>query len=527
MSSSPFTPLSLSLADCCGEAYVDAVCEARSFLAGTPVEAARDIGWSKVDFLPEAYQARIAALCSYVGQPVVSPGPPNSAAGAATIKFNAATKTEMAPLSGFGPFRIGENGRLYLATKSEHYHASLGHGFPGYRLLEHARQLGIPNATHNNTRGHITRLAERALVAAANGLEPADTPAMERVLSARDMHVMNRVLNLETGSLALEAALKMILARFYRVQPDMGEPPHAGKRPVILVVGDEAGNLAGNYHGTTVLTQIMRGMWPEMAARLSDCGAFAVHAVRPNNVEDVEEAFRRYNTDTTHIAGFFHEIVMMNYGGLVLTRAFLQRAYALCAEYDVPTVCDEIQSCIWSKDIFMFREYGLKPTFVSVGKGFPGGEYPASRIIFSSVMDCDLPQFGALVTNGQEELASLAYLVTLSWAKANATVTAGIGARYAARLREVAASYGDIVTDVAGHAHMSTLFIKDLPTAKALAAWLVDAGLDISAQTYKVDCPPALLTKLPLIADDAMVDCVVDRIADGLAALAEKPVATA
>ena len=63
---------------------------------------------------------------------------------------------------------------------------------------------------------------------------------------------------------------------------------------------------------------------------------------------------------------------------------------------------------------------------MAVGKGFPGGEYPASRLIFSAVLDC-MPQFGALVTNGQEELASLAYLITMRWAKANAQVTRAVG----------------------------------------------------------------------------------------------------
>ena len=71
--------------------------------------------------------------------------------------------------SALGIFRVGEDGRLYLISKSEHYHTPLGHGFPGYTLLDCARQLGIPNATHNNTRGQITRLLEEELVAAVNG----------------------------------------------------------------------------------------------------------------------------------------------------------------------------------------------------------------------------------------------------------------------------------------------------------------------------------------------------------------------
>jgi len=513
-----FVPLSLSLADLCGEEYVASVCRARHFLTGTAEDELLALGTARVDFYPEAFQSRLDGMLGQVGGQVIAPGAFATSPGSSTDAFNRATQTAGAPLGGLGPFRIGEDGRLYLTTKSEHYHASLGHGFPGYQLIDHARRLGIPNATHNNTRGHITRTTELALVAAAHGLSPDDSEGLAPILASRRLDVMNRVLNLETGSLALEAALKMILARFYRVQPGMAAPPEAGKTPVILVVGDDGGNIAGNYHGTTLLTQMMRGMWPEMAARLREAGAFQIHAVRPNNTGDLIQAFAECNTESTRIAGFFHEIVMMNYGGVLLSREFLHRAYDLCAAHGVPTVCDEIQSCIWNPEIFMFREYGLRPTFVSVGKGFPGGEYPASRIIFSAAMDNDLPQFGALVTNGQEELASLAYLVTLAWARANAGATAAVGDYYAGRLREVAERSGGVVTSVAGDRHMSTLFIEDLESAKAIVALLAEGGLDISAQTYKADCPPALLTKLPLTASRAMADCVADRIAAALKA---------
>ena len=67
------------------------------------------------------------------------------------------------------------------------------------------------------------------------------------------------------------------------------------------------------------------------------------------------------------------------------------------------------------------------PDFVSVGKGFPGGEYPASRQILSTARMDTLDQFGALVTNGQEELASLAYLVTMEFVRANGAYIAALG----------------------------------------------------------------------------------------------------
>jgi len=506
-----FVPVTRSLADLFGTAYVEAAVAARAFLSGEDESRLRARAAMPVDFFPESFQARLLSLLPQVGACVV-PGLAESSAGASTEHFNRATKNTQAPLSGLGYYRLGEDGRLFLTTKSEHYHASVGHGFPGYGLVEQAKALGIPNATHNNTRGHITRILEGELVAAANGIDSRDEAAVEAVLSARELGVLNRVLNLETGSLAVEAALKMILARFYRMQPGLATPAYAGKTPLILVMGDSDGNIAGNYHGTTILTQVMRGMWDEFARKLDVSGAFQVRAIRPNSLADIEAVFQENGTGGTQIAGFFHEIVMMNYGGLLLSREFLQRAYALCRAHDVPVVCDEIQSCVWSPEVFLFREYGLTPSFVSAGKGFPGGEYPASRIVFSAAMDNDLPQFGALVTNGQEELASLAYLVTLKWVQANGAVTAAVGDYYAERLREVAGRFEGLVTGVEGSRHMTSLMVEDLNSAKALAALLVEAGLDISVQAYKADCPPALLSKLPLIAGYEVVDRVVEKV---------------
>jgi len=123
-------------------------------------------------------------------------GMSGSTTGAPTAAFGNAQRQEMAPLSGLGFIRIGEDGRAYFVGKSEHYHASLGHQFPGYRLIERAKRLGICNATHNNTRGHITRLAERELVRVANGLDKRDLSGLEGILTSTEPYVLNRVINL-------------------------------------------------------------------------------------------------------------------------------------------------------------------------------------------------------------------------------------------------------------------------------------------------------------------------------------------
>ena len=501
-----FVPVVRALQDLLGASYVEAVSAARTFLRGDALPCDR---LAPVDFYPSAMQERLTSLLGRVGQSVCERPLAATSAGAGPHMFNKATHTSAAPLSAFGYFRVGEEGRLYLTTKSEHYHAPLGHAFPGYRLVEQARALGVPNATHNNTRGFITRHLEEELVRIANGFEKGDSAGVKNLLSQQDdLYVLNRVLNLETGSLVAEAALKLALARFYRMQLEMPEPKYQGRTPVILVMGNDDGGLQANYHGTTVLTQMMRGMWPECHAALEGAGFWKVVAIRPNNRGDLERAFATYETGDYKIAAFFHEIVMMNYGGRLLTPEFLHDAHARCQQHDVVTVVDEIQSCMWAPELFMFREYGLKPSCVVIGKGFPGGEYPASRILFSSALDV-MPQFGALVTNGQEELASLAYLITMEWALTNAPVTAQLGHAFECQLRRLAADYPGVITAVDGWRHMTTLCFAELSLAQRFVKGLTERGLDVSAQTYKKDCPPIVLFKLPLTADRAMIDFVI------------------
>jgi acetylornithine/succinyldiaminopimelate/putrescine aminotransferase len=509
-----FSSVKTSLKDLVGEEYTGSVCGARARLTGEDRRTLEALAAKKVEFCPKALQRRLVALLPKVGAVFCSPGAVTRR-GASSAAFDAHTDTGKAPIGGLGYFRVGESGRLYLTSKSEHYHVPLGHGFPGYTLVDHARRLGIPNATHNNTRGHITRLLEEEMVRTAAGLARNDRTGLDRLLRAKRMTALNRVLNLDTGSLAAEAALKMLLAQFYKPQTDSPQPKYEGRVPVFVVMGDDDGGLEANYHGTTVLTQVMRGMWPGLAGRLEEEGLFEVRSVKPNDMDGLERVFAQYDKGRKKIAGFFHELILMNYAGKRLTKAFIKRAYALCRKHDVPTVCDEIQTCVWSPELYLFREYGIKPTFVVVGKGFPGGEYAASRVLFSANMDT-LSQFGALVTNGQEELASLSYLVTMRWVEANAEAIAAVGGYYEERLNDLLGKYPALLSEIQGRRHLAGVYFQDIEPAKAFAKDLNDAGLDISVQTYKAGCPPSALTKLPLIAGYEVVDFVVERMEQAL-----------
>lgn len=507
-----------SLTDLLGNSYIDAVYGAFSFLKGKKKEKSKEGFYSyadeKVDFYPLEMQQKVNSLIPYIGTKVCD-GLVGSLEGAGTEAFTNSTKKIMSPLAGYGFFRIGEDGKLYLISKSEHYHASLGHSFPGYRLIENAKRLGIDNITHNNTRGFITRLLEEKLVALVNGIDWNNKTALSKVIKSEAPHTLNRVINLETGSLAVEAAVKMMLARFYRLADDCDRTKYKGKVPVFLVMADNNGGRQANYHGTTIITQLMRGLWPGLLDKMETGDVLKVCSVRINDIDHFKSMVAKYDSGKYKIAGFLHELILMNYGGIKLEEDYIQKVYAICRDHDIPILVDEIQSCIWSPELFTFREYGLSPDFVSVGKGFPGGQYPASRIITTADMD-NLNQFGALVTNGQEELSSLAYLITIEFAYANREHTREVGDYYSQKLKDLVSLYPKHLEKIEGMRHLSSLFFYSVDDTVKFVNYLNEWGIDISAHTYKPNCPPAALTKLPLTSSKKAVDFVIDKMKKAL-----------
>lgn len=508
-----------SLRDLLGSEYMDAVKSVSVNIYGMEESEADSLIDEKVDFFPEDYIAHMRDIAKRTGEKVVE-GFDNSLEGAPTNSFKKAAHSNSAPIGGIGCTRIGEDGRAYLIAKSEHYHSSLGHNFPGYKLITNARKLGILNATHNNTRGYITRLAESRLVAVVNGVEE-NSVEHKNVLDSKEPHVLNRVINLETGSLACEAGIKMMLARFYRLDESFGAPKYDGKIPVFLVMEDNKEGLTANYHGTTIIAQTLRGMWPEFYGKCRDNDLYKVVSVKKNDLSDFEAKIKEYNSGKYKTAGFLHEIILMNYSGIRLTKEFLQGAYKLCHETDTLTMCDEIQSCMWYDGMFLFRQYGLNPDFSIIGKGFPGGEYPASKIITTYDADC-LNQFGALVTNGQEELASLAYLITMEFAGANGKEITEMGEKIEKGIASLAEDFPKTVEKPDGLGHLAAIHFYSVETAAEFTKLINEKCVDISAQLYKADCPPGALIKPPLIADEVVIDIMLEKIRECLETLESK-----
>ena len=503
-----------SLCDILGSEYCKAVNEVSSFTMGlNPIESFKTAN-EKVSFVNDDFLNKQKELQGLIGEKLFT-GLIVDNAGAPTEAFKKAFNKNMTPLGGIGAFRIGEDGRVYLAAKSEHYHVSLGHNFPGYRLIRIARELGIPNSTHNNTRGFITRTLERELIRTVNGIDKNDSCSFEKILASEEKGVLNRVINLETGSLAVEAGVKMMLSRFYKLDKTFSEPKYSGKIPVFFVIADNDSGFEANYHGTTVITQTFRGMWPGLYKRFEENEIYKVVSVKINDIEDFKGKIQKYNTGKYKAAGFLHEIILMNYGGIILEKDYLAKAYELCRETDTFILCDEIQSCMWYKGMYLHRLYGLRPDFVILGKGFPGGEYPASRIITTAKAD-SLNQFGALVTNGQEELASLSYLITMEFAQANGDFIEKTGNYIESRLNELKDKNPGSIARIEGLGHLCAIHFHSVEETIAFVKKMNDMCIDVSAHTYKANCPPAALLKPPIITTPDLVDTIIEKMESAL-----------
>jgi acetylornithine/succinyldiaminopimelate/putrescine aminotransferase len=500
-----------SLKQLLGEEYIEAVVDGAVLLLDIERDAAQSLADKEIDFFPDSFADKMDSLLDKVGEQI-TPGLAKKYPGAPTKSFSSATSLGASPLSGIGYLRLGQDGRLYLTTKSEHYHAPLGHNFPGYKLIDNARALGITNATHNNTRGYITRLLERELVRTVNGVVAGNETAVDKILASHEPHVLNRVINLETGSLACEAGIKMMLARFYELEDTGATPKYNGRTPVLFVMEDHRGGSGANYHGTTIFAQMLRGLWPKIYARMEDDGIFKVCHVKINDFDDFKTKFEKYNKPPYKVAGFIHEIILMNYGGIKLEKDYLKKAYELCHANDTPVMCDEIQSCMWYPGMYLFREYGLNPDFMVIGKGFPGGQYAASKIIGTYEMD-NLTQFGALVTNGQEELASLAYLITMAFSQANEACIRESSTYYEDKVRALSKKYPGLIDRVDGMGYLLSIIFHKSDDVKTFTMSMNKKCIDISSQTYKKSkCQPAVLTKPPIIATEKMIDYFVDQM---------------
>jgi hypothetical protein len=83
----------------------------------------------------------------------------------------------------------------------------------------------------------------------------------------------------------------------------------------------------------------------------------------------------------------------------------------------------------------------------------------------------------------------------------------------------LAEKYPSLIDRIEGKGHLSSIFFYDADKVLKFTGMLNAGCIDISSQTYKAMCPPAALTKPPILATKIMLDYLIDKMDETLATL--------
>lgn len=376
-------------------------------------------------------------------------------------------------LVGRGLFYITEQRRLFLDCTSGHYQMLWGYNPPQLcAAISQAVDAGVVWDNHANIpQTPVKRLAHR-LVECGNA--PGEADPMDTVL-----------LGCCTGSVACEAALKMQLVCFERAR--------GGKLVPVVVV------LEGNYHGTDMIPQYMRGMWRRYVTDLE------VATVQANDPDELREVFRRFGG---RVAAFWAEPIMMNREAIPLEAPYLQRARELCDEAGAIMCLDEIQTGFWQPEIFAYPSMGVAPDMVIAGKGMTAGFHPLAAVLYKGRYDV-LDQYDAINTNGSASLASYVGLCVMDMVAGQAGRVAAVGDRFMKGLSSLGEQFGDVVEGARGRRHLAGLKFRRVEDALDFHRRAVQAGLWVRVHAYH-EGHSTVLMKLGLPADEQIVDFVVE-----------------
>ena len=377
-------------------------------------------------------------------------------------------------LVGRGLFYLGEQRRLFLDCTSGHYQMTWGYNHPELcAAAEAANRAGICWDNHSNIPQSPLKQLGHRLVALANA--PGENDPLDTVL-----------LGVCTGSVACAAALKIQLKVF---EHDRGKKA----TPVIIT-------LAGNYHGSDMVPQFMRGMWTHLKRPVE------VVTLEPNDPAALERAFRKHGS---RVAGFWAEPILMNREAIAVEADYLRLAQIWCRRVSALMCIDEIQTGFWQPEVFEYRALGLQPDLVVLGKGMTCGFHPLSGVLFRERHDV-LEQYDAISTNGSAALPAFVALCSLEMIQEQADHLRDIGQRIEEGFRNLAAEFSEQLLSAQGRGYLAGLKFRRVEAAQQFHRRLLAAGLWARVHAYH-EGHSTILTKLGLLADAQVVDFVLGR----------------
>jgi ornithine--oxo-acid transaminase len=299
-----------------------------------------------------------------------------------------------------------------------------------------------------------------------------------------------KILPMNTGAEAVETAIK--LCRKYAYEKK-GIPEN--KAEIIVC--------ENNFHGRT--TTIISFSNDEDARK--NFGPFTPGFIKIeyNNLKALEDALK----SSKNIAGFLVEPIQGEAGVYVPSEGFLSKAKALCEQYGVLFIADEVQTGVArTGKLLAVNHENVQPDILILGKAMSGGVYPVSAVFSSSeIMNVIKPgQHGS--TFGGNPLACAVAIAALEVVKDEklSENSEKLGQLFRSELQKFIET-NDLIKLVRGKGLLNAIVIND--TEDSTTAWDICLKLRDNGLLAKPTHGNIIRFAPPLVMNEAqLLDCV-------------------
>src|SRR5690606_9730424 len=184
----------------------------------------------------------------------------------------------------------------------------------------------------------------------------------------------DKLLPMNTGAEAVETALKICRRWAY-------EKKGIDENEAQIIVCEN------NFHGRT--TTIISFSNDPVARKHFGPYTKGFIKIEYDNLEALEDALK----NNKNVAGFLVEPIQGEAGVYVPSEGFLSKAKALCEQYNVLFIADEVQTGIARTGRLLACDHeNVKPDLLILGKALSGGAYPVSAVLANNeIMEVIIP----------------------------------------------------------------------------------------------------------------------------------------
>jgi 4-aminobutyrate aminotransferase len=365
----------------------------------------------------------------------------------------------------------------------------------GNRFLDFNAGIAVTATGHCHP--HVVAAIEqqaRALVhyCSSDWFVPAYTELCERLVACAPMHATTRVFLGNSGTEAVEAAIKLTR--------------HATGRPNLIAFH---GAFHGRSLGSLALTASKAHYRGGFGAMMP--GVFHAPYGETGYIEDV---VFRHLTRPEDVAAIFVEPIQGEGGYVVPPAGWLAELRALCDAHGIALVADEVQSGVGRTGrMWAIEHVGVEPDVLLAGKGLASGLPLSAVIARDDLMHWEPGMHGS--TFGGNPVACAAALATLDLVEGGLIDAAATTGAYLRTHLDDLARRHPLIRDVRGRGLMAAIELPDHDAAVAVEQDAFKRGLVVlTAGASAVRFAPALVVTNP------QVDIAVDILDAVLATMA-------